>query len=170
MSATNVLEIIGAPEAVRERVGGGPSYITGGEPSPWNFSIDGGTILGAELDGGGYDKVHGDTVQGSIGGDRDAVEFTGEIEDGVEDGIYAPDWATLRLNGEVIQEGETGSASSPTSTESPGGSSSPSTTGAAESAPLVGWLLDGDGSRRNLLALAAAAVVAIGAVVFGGGD
>ncbi|ELK44117.1 hypothetical protein D320_22138, partial [Haloferax sp. BAB-2207] len=53
---------------------------------------------------------------------------------------------------------------------SPGGSSSPSTTGATESAPLVGWLLDGDGSRRNFIALAAAAVVALGAVVFGGGD
>ncbi|MDS0243958.1 MULTISPECIES: hypothetical protein [unclassified Haloferax] len=163
--ATNVLEIIGAPRAVRERVGDGPPVGRPGDSEPWNLSIDGGTILGAEFDDDGFDKVHGDTAQGYLGGDRDAVEFTGKIEDG-EDGIYAPDWATLRLNGEVIQEGATGDAASTATPTDAGNTQSTSTT----DAPLVGWLLDGDGSRRNLLALAAAAVVAIGAVVFGGGD
>ncbi|RDZ41611.1 hypothetical protein C5B89_06625 [Haloferax sp. Atlit-47N] len=54
---------------------------------------------------------------------------------------------------------------------SPGGSSSPSadTDDSAESASGVGWLLDGDGSRTNFIALGVAAAVAIGAVVFGGG-
>ncbi|MBC9985153.1 hypothetical protein E4P24_02040 [Haloferax sp. AS1] len=45
---------------------------------------------------------------------------------------------------------------------SPGGSSSPSTDtdDSTESTSGVGWLLDGDGSRTNFIALAAAAVVA----------
>ncbi|TVT93672.1 hypothetical protein [Haloferax volcanii] len=45
---------------------------------------------------------------------------------------------------------------------SPGGSSSPSTDtdDSTESTSGVGWLLDGDGSRTNFIALAAVAVVA----------